>query len=61
MKKPIELEPKMREAFDEEVKINGKSIPIRFRVVSEDNYATLYNKALLWDNYTETNKTIILI
>lgn len=43
----------MYEAGDERVLVNGRPLPVRFRVISEDNYATLYNYALLWLNYTE--------
>ncbi len=51
MKKPIEVEPLMIEAGSTKVLINGNTPFVRCRVISEDNYATLYNKALLWDNY----------
>ena len=57
MKKPIENEPIMIEAHDPALKINGNTIPVRCRVISEDNYATLYNKALLWDNSEMLQKT----
>lgn len=57
MKKPIEHEPIMIEAYDPSLKVNGNTIPVRCRLISEENYATLYNKALLWDNSDMAHKT----
>lgn len=53
MKKPIETEPIMIEAGDTTLRINGQPPLVRCRVISEDNYAMLYNLALLWVNYKE--------
>ena len=51
MKQPLEIEPALIEAGDTAVLVNGRALPVRFRIISEDNYATLYNYALLWLNH----------
>lgn len=53
MKKPIEVEPKLIEPNTPISYPNGTGV--RCRIISEDNYATLYNKAYMWDNYKEEN------